>query len=289
MHNALSRICLPLALLGASAATWASVDAFVFQNGPAFIVDNGTEVVGYASAELGGGGTDGAGSYSYVGSAYASTRRGALGSAVTVTGAGYEPVSNGLTVTAFSSFEEMVTVSADGPVTFRLAVQGSFAAVDGGSARARAKLEVATLSPARASASARGSLGFAPNEVVGGSGATVISALRSNYIVWLERTFIATAGIPFPVEAELELLGVPPPTGQTSALFNNTAQLAIFLPEGVSFTSESGQFLADVRTPVPEPATPWLWLTGVMLLLATARRRVIRLQPSTECATEVRA
>lgn len=268
MRDAWAKAGVSLALMGASAA-WATVDAFVFQNGPAFIIDSGTDVAGYASAELAGGGMDGAGSYSYVGSAYASTRRGALGSAVTVTGSGYEPVSNGLTVTAFSSFEEMVTVSADGPVTFRLAVQGSFASDDGGRLTAESKLEVAALSPARATVFAGGNGFFSLSN---GPGTTVISGLPSNYIVWLERTFIATAGVPFPVEAELELVGQTPPTGQASALFNNTAQLAIFLPEDVTFTSQSGIFLADVRSPVPEPATLWLWLLGVLLVAGIARR-----------------
>jgi len=66
--------------------------------------------------------------------------------------------------------------------------------------------------------------------------------------------FFATAGVPFTVAAKLELLGVPPVTGAANALFDHTAQLAIFTPQGVSFTSESGDFLADVRSPVPEPA-----------------------------------
>jgi PEP-CTERM motif len=78
--------------------------------------------------------------------------------------------------------------------------------------------------------------------------------------------------VPFSVAAKLEVFGSPPVTGAANALFDHTAQLAIFTPQGVSFSSESGELLADVRSPVPEPATVWLWLLGVLLLVGIGRR-----------------
>ena len=272
MRNGLPRTCLYslyVALLVPPATALASVDAFVFQNGPAFIIDNGTNVAGHAAAELAGGASAGAGSYAYVGSAYADTRRGSLGSAVTTSGSGYEGANDRLVVKASSSIFEMVTVSATGPVSFRLEVQGSFASDDGGQASSFASLALAAGSPSRAFAFARGSQYFDTSNV---TGATVISALRSNYTVWLEGTFFATAMIPFSVAAKLEVMGSPPVTGAANALFNHTAQLAIFMPAGVNFSSESGEFLADVLTPVPEPATWCLWLLGVVLVVGIGRR-----------------
>jgi len=55
MCNGLPRTCLYrlyVALLLPPATALASVDAFVFQKGPAFIIDNGTNVAGHAAAEL---------------------------------------------------------------------------------------------------------------------------------------------------------------------------------------------------------------------------------------------
>ena len=66
------------------------------------------------------------------------------------------------------------------------------------------------------------------------------------------------------------------PTKSGSADFSHTAQLSLILPEGFTFTSDSGVFLSSVNTQpgssVPEPPTYALLLAGLVLLGFSARR-----------------
>ncbi len=275
MHRVLSKIGLGLALALAASAATATATAWVYQNGPAFIIDQDSVVSGRASAELGGGASDGAGSYSYVGSAYADTRRGALGAAATANGVGYGAANDRLVVRSEASFSEAVTFSGSGPVTFRLAVQGNFLASNfGGQMSSRAELAVlgSGASPVTASTFWRGGntrLNVSTNQ-------TVVSALPSNFIVWLESTFSALAGVPYIIEGELVVFVTPPTDGSVQALFDHTAQLAIFTPDGVTFTSASGDFLSLATPAVPEPGTLATALAGLLMVAltgATQRRR----------------
>lgn len=52
--------------------------------------------------------------------------------------------------------------------------------------------------------------------------------------------------------------------------FGNTAQLALIVPEGVTWNSASGAFL--VPAPVPIPAAAWLFASGLLGLIGIARR-----------------
>ncbi len=270
MYRLFSKIGLGLTLLVANQAAFAGATAWVYQNGPAFVIDQDSVASGRASAELGGGGTLDAGSYSYVGSAYADTRRGSLGVAATANGVGYEAANDRLVVHSEAGFSEAVTFSGSGPVTFRLAVQGSFASVVGGQMTSFAKLAVlgSGASPVTASTFWRGGntrLNVSTNQ-------TVVSALPSNFIVWLESTFSALAGAPYIIEGEMEVFVAPPVNGSTQALFDHTAQLAIFTPDGVTFTSASGDFLSLATPAVPEPGTLALWLAGLLVVAGAGRR-----------------
>ncbi|MEO8311197.1 MAG: PEP-CTERM sorting domain-containing protein [Caldimonas sp.] len=269
MNLTLSTACLSLAMLAIPPAAVAQSSAAVFQNGPAFIIESESLPSGHASAELGGGGTDGVGSFSYVASAYADTRHGSLGAATTATGVAYPFNNDRLTVHAQSELTEFVTFSTDGPVTFRLAVQGSFDSVFGGQMTSFASLTVPGFTNRARTFWRGGSTPLTLNVPA----ANVISDDPSNYIVWLDGVIDVPAGIPVPITAHLDVFVTPPVDGTARALFDHTAQLLLFMPDGMTFTSQSGEFLADALSPVPEPATMWLLLAGGLVVSSVARRR----------------
>ena len=269
MTRTVAKTCLTLALLLGPSAAFALSSAVVFQNGPAFVADGESLVSGHASAELAGGGTDGAGSWSYVGSAYANTGRGALGAATTASGSGYFASNDRLTVHAEADLAEALTFSGSGPVSFRLAVQGSFASIFGGQMSSFASLAL----PGSTTTARTFWRGSGSTFTVNTSG-TVISALPSNYIVWLEGTLDVPAGLPVPLSAHLDVFVAPPETGTAQALFSHTAQLFLFMPEGMQFTSQSGDFLVEAVSPVPEPGIA-LMLAGGLVAGSLARRRAV--------------
>ena len=71
-------------------------------------------------------------------------------------------------------------------------------------------------------------------------------------------SFLANVG----VMAGLGFTDPSPSVKESIVDFGNTAQLAVILPEGLSFTSSSGVFL----TPVPEPAAVWLIAVALLAL-----------------------
>jgi hypothetical protein len=77
---------------------------------------------------------------------------------------------------------------------------------------------------------------------------------------------VVTPGVPFPVEASLGVISSPAPNSATNVLFDQTAILALSVPEGTSYTSQSGSFLS-----VPEPATVLLLGLGGTLLFGRRR------------------
>ena len=57
--------------------------------------------------------------------------------------------------------------------------------------------------------------------------------------------------------------------------FQDTAQVSLALPTGVSYTSDSGSFLSSPATPVPEPATFTLLAVGAVGAAFARRRQIL--------------
>lgn len=54
--------------------------------------------------------------------------------------------------------------------------------------------------------------------------------------------------------------------------FSDTTRLSIMAPPGVAYSSESGLLLTSVTTPVPEPASTWMLLSGLFAMTVFRRR-----------------
>ncbi|MBK6508318.1 MAG: hypothetical protein IPG06_01945 [Haliea sp.] len=248
----------------------ASVLAVVFQN-PPFISDSESAFSGNVSAELAGGDNVGAGSYSYVGSAFASSARGTIGAAAQMTGSGYVAGNDRLVVHSRAALDNAFIFNISGLVTFRLDVQGSFAGELGGQMTSFAELELFCGS---CNATARTFWRGGNTLLNVSTSETVISSLPSNYQVWLEHTMSVTAGVPVPFEVMLEVFVTSPQTGSARALFGHTAQLGLLLPNGMTYTSQSGDYLVPDQPPTPTVSEPPIALTAFALLaLLRGRRR----------------
>jgi hypothetical protein len=251
----------------------ASLLATVFQNGPAFVIDQEAAVSGRASAELGGGDNVGSGSFSYVGSAYASSPGGSLGVAAQATGSAYDVTSDRLVVHSRARLSDILFFDFSGDVTFRLDVQGTFAGVFGGQMTSLADLELFCGS-CNADASTLWRGGNRALSISSSTRETVISNLPSNYQVWLDVTVPVLAGVAVPFEAKLEVSVSPPVNGDARALFDQTAQFQLLMPIGMNFTSQSGDFLTQNQPPTPTVSEPSMaWTAFALLALAHFRRR----------------
>lgn len=248
----------------------ASVLAVVFQN-PPFISDSESAFSGNVSAELAGGDNVGAGSYSYVGSAYASSTRGSLGTAAQATGVAYDVTSDRLVVHSRSSLSDGLFFSENGIVTFRLDVQGTFSGDSRGQMTSFAKLEL-FCGGCNATASTFWRGGSLPFSIT--TNETVVSDLPGNYQVWLEHTIPVVANVLVPFEARLEVSASPPVNGVARALFDHTAQFQLLMPSGMTFTSQSGDFMTQSQPPTPTVSEPSMALSAFALLaLLHGRRR----------------
>jgi MYXO-CTERM domain-containing protein len=80
--------------------------------------------------------------------------------------------------------------------------------------------------------------------------------------------------VPVPFEVMLEVFVTSPVTGSARALFGHTAQLELLLPSGMTYTSQSGDYLVPGQPPTPTVSEPSMALTAFALLaLLRGRRR----------------
>lgn len=206
-----------------------------------------------------------------MGSANASSSRGSLGVAAQTTGSAYDVTNDRLVVHSRSTLSDVLMFSLTGIVTFRLDVQGAFSGDSGGQMTSFAKLEL-FLGSCNATANTfwRGGgsrMNISTNE-------TVIFDLPGNYQAWLDVPMTVMAGVPVPFEARLDVSASPPVNGVANALFNQTAQFELLMPSGMTFTSQSGDLLAQNQPPTPTVSEPSMALSAFALLtLLHARRR----------------
>ncbi|MEO8442125.1 MAG: PEP-CTERM sorting domain-containing protein [Betaproteobacteria bacterium] len=231
---------------------------------------------GRADVSVGHGGSQGSGSFAYTAAAFADSAGGSIGGAIISSSSG-GPSSGGLSVRTLSDLNDFITFNNSGDVLFRLTVQGSFAAPTGGASISSSAIFSVAGGSSTAAAFWSGGSGFLSLNRHLLTEGTIISGLPSNYIVWVDRSVHVTANIPIPVHATLDLRVSPPPTGTANALFDHTARLSIFAPDGFTFTSQSGDLLSAVAA-VPEPATYALMLAGLCLVgfVVNSRKRVAR-------------
>lgn len=93
-------------------------------------------------------------------------------------------------------------------------------------------------------------------------------------IDWLMREAIAFTDQPINLYASLQVAVDDGWTGGSAVLdLGHTAHLRLELPDGTSFTSQSGVLLTQAATPVPEPSSAVLSLLGTVVLLVRRRRK----------------
>ena len=261
-----------ISLLAAPTAAHATAEATVF--GKSGTNDSefspGSDFV---SAELSGGGFSGAGSFSFVSSAFANPRRGSIGGATTAgnVGATGEPFA----IRTFSAFNGSVAFSGTGTVLIRLSVIGSLTGSQPNATGVRAILSTGG-----------GSTNIGDVQCCFFGGGTsmniregrIISRDAFNNQFELENVLGVTPGVPVTIGASLSTRAQPAlPTGTASVLYGHTAQVQIFMPVGMTFRSLSGDFLSDLipRPPsaVPEPASWMMMIAGFGLVSGMLRLR----------------
>src|SRR5277367_1021375 len=87
---------------------------------------------------------------------------------------------------------------------------------------------------------------------------------------WVSEAFTNGEYTPFYMSFEIAPCGY----GLTCD-FQDTAQVSLALPTGVSYTSDSGAFLSSPTTPVPEPGTFTLLAVGAVGAAFARRRQIL--------------
>ena len=228
-----------------------------------------TVLAGTALAGLSGMAVFGSHATTYEANATANTNSGSLRAATTLITQGQR--SNGLAAAGASVFDDL-EFFGDGEVEITLVMIGGFTHIGGPTLfKAQADLQLVGFGSSSVQVTYDKSQ-FGNGKVdYFTSSATLLgnpdepSLVRATLTV---RALVHT-GTKAMLSAQLNLLTASGANSDASSHFDHTAQLAINLPEGVSFTSASGAFLS-VPVPVPASLTS-LALGGVVL--ATRRRR----------------
>jgi hypothetical protein len=210
----------------------------------------------------------------WVAGASADLRRGSVGVEIQADRSGNPAATQGDTVWARAELNETLTFTGSraGVVDFAAGISGSFQSIDGSAFRADSFLFAGGLS---------GQLDFhwvnnlsSPTvSVFASPGTTGIRNDPAGLFGTLHLLRLVQPGETLALQLRMDLRVGPGAHDHAVANFGHTAQLGITLPDGLSFTSASGQFMAEAPPlPVPEPAGAWLLLAGLPLLRAAQRR-----------------
>ena len=206
----------------------------------------------------------------WVAGASADLRRGSVGVEIQADRSGNPASTQGDTVWALGELNETLTFSGTRPglVDFAAGISGSFQSIDGSAFQADGFLFAGGLS---------GQLDFhwvnnlsSPSvSVFASPGTTGIRNEPGGLFGTMHLLRLVQPGETLALQLRLQLRVGPGAYDHAVANFGHTAQLGITLPEGMSFTSASGDFMVDAPPlPVPEPAAAALLLAGLGLLRA---------------------
>jgi hypothetical protein len=180
---------------------------------------------------------------------------------------------------AISSFGDTIHFVGLGntpvPITLLMTVHGSSSGVVDGNSIGEAELRTG-LQAAAADINANplnANLVSITNTGFGGGTVTVISQDRTNIAFTLADTLTVSSFDP-DLDFTASLAAEPATNGVTEVTsdFGHTATLAIVLPSGVTFTSDSGALLSQAPSAIPEPMSASL-LTVAFAGIAAVRHR----------------
>ena len=211
----------------------------------------------------------GADPFSWVAGAWGSTRRGAAGAEI-VADRGDRAVRGEVNASGMVSDTIHIDGNRPGIALFSAGVFGSFASLSGSRFQADGTLTVVTPTGSN-SAEVRflwtKDAGSLRPSVAASEGSTGIQQEPGNLSATLHVPVLVQPGDDVLVQLVVAVNVRPGDNDQAVANFGHTMQLAIALPDGLSYTSASGDFMVDAQPlPVPEPGTWALWLMGLALL-----------------------
>jgi len=266
-----------LTFLTASPAVFATADALITKS-LLIELDADTVPSGIARVEFGEGRTEPDGTHwEFIAGGYADDTSGAIGAgfvaSVVGPGRGVVPQVVGQVFDTMHVFGPGTAV-----VEFSYSVIGSASAFNGSGMRATGSLDLGG-----------GDGGFVEFTWVEGwsidgvrvrnvgGDLEVASAIPESMIATMRFRKTVESGATIPVFASLEITGGTAENDTLTVAFDHTGQIGVAMPEGWSFTSETGTFLSLAPlppAPIPEPASVALFATGLGALAWQTRRRV---------------